>query len=387
MTRRLPLRAAAPLTAVGLALGLGLSPVQASTTPGWSIADLLASPNPNLQGVAATGPDSAWISGQTSAGSSIFYLLVEHWNGTSWTSLKVPRTFGPSAAGNVSDRVTGAASASDVWTFPGLSTSTATVQYALERDGSTWKTFKLTSSAAVWATAAFSPSDTWAFGMKNVATASGYGTPYAVRYNGTAWKRVSLPGDALGVSPLSATDIWAYGPTTKTLNQTTPDIVAMHWNGKSWSTLSVPTYTLAGQQTIVQDVIALGRDSLWALESLPVNRGTGQPAAPGLILTHWNGHNWNSAATDTTDETQGGIVSDGQGGLWLQVLNPSSGTDEFLHYSGGSLTTIPEPAPTGYTMGVSSMALIPGTTSLWATAGLAPTAGGLGESAILSYTS
>ncbi|HTW04831.1 MAG TPA: hypothetical protein VMF87_31355 [Streptosporangiaceae bacterium] len=382
MTPRLLLRAGAPLAVAALALGAGPAAAQAAATPGWSVAQVYGASSgyPDLQGVAASGPDAAWVSGNTVAG-----LVIDHWNGTSWNGLTPPAAFETNGSASVNDMVIGASSRNDMWTFPYVS-ATAVVQYALERHDGTWKTFKLTKSAGVNATAVFSPSNVWAFGMTDVPTASGYGSPYVRRYNGKTWKSASMPGDALSVSPLSASDMWAWGPTTKTLGQSLPDFAAMHWNGASWSTLAVPRYVVSGGRAIVQQLVATGPDSLWVAEGLQANRGTGQPPAAGLVLAHWNGHKWRLVARNRSVTGQGGLVGDGTGGVWLQAVTGTSGPDEFLHYSGGQLAAVAEPtAGPGETTSVASMARVPGTTSLWAAASVGPDASGIGQGGILRY--
>jgi hypothetical protein len=379
MAPRFLLRAAAPLAVATLALGLGPAAAQASPAPGWSVAEVYGSSagNPDLQGVAATGPGAAWVSGSGPGG-----LVIYHWNGKGWNSLAVPSTFDVTS-GSANDSVIGASSKNDMWTFPTVGASVSR-QYALERHDGTWKVFNFGKTADVWATAVFSPSDVWAFGMNGVATASGYGEPWVRRYNGHAWTSATTPGDALAVSPLSSNDIWAWGPTTKTLDQSTPVVDAMHYNGASWSTLAVPRYVVSGQRAIVQQLIATGPASLWAVEGLAVNRGTGQPPASGLVLARWNGHKWALVARNRSVTGQGGLVGDGHGGVWLQAVTGTTGPDEFLHYSGGRLAAVAEPAASaGPTTGVSEMALIPGTTSLWAAASV--NASGIGEGAILRY--
>jgi hypothetical protein len=382
MTLRTLLRAAAPVAVAAVTLGAGLTAAQASAKPGWSVADLYgpASGYPQLQGIAARGPDAAWASGNTFGD-----LLVYHWNGKSWNKLTAPARFEMTGSESVNDSVIGASSANDMWTFPTVST-TVLKQYALERHDGKWKIFDFGKTAEVAATAVFSPTNVWAFGTKDVSTASGYGTPYVRRYNGHAWTSATMPGDALAVSPLSATDMWAWGPTTKTLGRSTPVVDAMHWNGRSWSTLAVPRYVVSGHRAIVQQLVATGPSSLWAVEGLAVNRGTGRPPASGLILAHWNGHKWQLLARDKPVTGQGGLAGDGHGGVWLQAVKGTTGPDEFLHYSGGHLAAVPEPtALTGLTTSVSGMALVPGTTSLWATASLSPGSAGLDDGAILKY--
>jgi len=379
MAPRFLLRAAAPLAVASLVLGLGPAVAQAAAKPGWSVAEVYGTSagNPDLQAVAASGPGAAWV-----AGSAFGPLVIYHWNGKSWNNLAVPSGFGASSSG-ANDFVIGASSKNDMWTFPTAGTSVSR-QYALERHDGTWKVFDFGKTVAVWATAVFSPTNVWAFGQKPASTASGYGTPWVRRYNGHAWTSATMPGDALAVSPLSASDMWAWGPTTKSLNQSLAVFDAMHWNGRSWSTLAVPRYVVSGQRAILQQLIATGPSSLWAVEGPTVNRGTGRPVASGLVLAHWNGHKWQLVARNRSLYGQGALVGDGHGGVWLQAVTGTTGPDEFLHYSGGRLTAVAEPvASAGPTTGVSATALVPGTTSLWASASI--DAAGIGEGAILRY--
>jgi hypothetical protein len=384
MAPRLLLRTAAPLAVAALTLAAALTPAQASPAAGWRIAEVYgpSAGYPNLQSVAASGRDDAWVSGE-----SFGALVIYHWNGTSWKRLTVPARFASATAG-VNDTVIGAASRNNMWTFPTVTTSTgAVVQYALHRYDGAWQAFKL-GSATVLATAVFGPDNAWSFGEEPMANPPGlgFGPPYTIRYNGHAWRRVSMPGTALSVSALSADDMWAFGPTAKTAGETIQDMVAMHWNGNSWSTLTVPRYLLAGKRAYLQQAIAAGPSSLWVVEGLPANPGTGQPPAAGLVLAHWNGHRWSLVKRDRSYTGQGGLASDGHGGVWFQAVPATSGADVFLHWSGGRLAVAPEPSMTGLTTSVSGVALVPGTTSLWAAAELSPGAAGFDDGGILQYT-
>jgi hypothetical protein len=377
-----------PLATAAVLAGTGLTATsaQAATTPGWSIAEVYGSAAgyPDLQAVAASGQSDAWVSG-----SSFGDLVIYQWNGTTWTaSGSIPSEFeSPQTVGDVNDSVIGASSANNMWTFPDISTSTGITYDALQWDNGTWNTFTLNGTEGILGTAVFGPADAWAFGQAPTTNQGlGYGAPYAIRYNGHAWRHVSMPGTAaLGVSPLAPDDIWAFGPTAATAGLTNQDMVAMHWNGRSWSTLQIPLYQIGGDQAIVQRGVALGRDDVWVSEGLPVNLGSGQIEGPGIVLAHWNGHTWKEVINDTAYSWQGGPTSDGHGGLWLQGVPAEAGADVFLHYHAGTLTAVAEPALTGYTTGVSGMALVPGTRSIWATAGVTPT-GGATEGAILAYT-
>jgi hypothetical protein len=376
--------AVAALAVAALAAGSGLT-AQASAAPGWRIVKVfgMSSGFPLLQGVAASGTRDAWVSGTTTES-----LVIERWAGSIWQRLAVPGRFTITGSGGVNDGVIGASSAGNMWTFPQVSAGSGTAQYALHWNGSGWKSFRLRGTLGIFNTAVFGPSDVWAFGQAPPHQSGlGYGPPYAVRFNGHAWRRVSMPGDALSVSPLSADDIWAFGPTTKTAIETgtRQDRVAMHWNGTSWHTLAVPRYRMSGRRAFVLDVIALGRRNLWAVEGLPAFLCGCQPTPPGLILAHWNGRHWKLVRMDAPDVPQSGPAPDGHGGLWLTVLHGTSGAEEFLHYSGGRLIRLPEPGRKGFVTGIAGLALIPGTRSLWAVAGLTPRGPGSDRAAILRF--
>ena len=386
MAPRYLLRVSASAVVAALTLGSGLTAAHAAATPGWRIVKVYGAPAgyPILQGVTASGRGDAWVSGTT-----VQSLVIDHWNGAAWKQLAVPGTFTIGGSGGVNDGVIGAASAGDVWTFPSVNNGTSTVQYALHWNNGRWQSFRLTGNLGIFGTAVFSTTDAWAFGQAPTKHHGlGFGAPYVVRYNGRGWRRVTMPGTAaLGVSPLSADDIWAFGPNAKTAGLTNQVVIGMHWNGRVWSSLSMPTYKIAGKQAIVMDAIAVGPRSLWALEGLPANPGTGLPAAPGLVIAHWNGLRWKPVVTDPALVGQGGLVADGHGGLWLQAASLTSlGHFVLLHYSGGRLAKVAEPTLKGFTTGgISGMVLIPRTISLWATGSVVANGVDIGEGAIFKY--
>jgi hypothetical protein len=381
------LRVTAPAVAA-LMLGPGLTAAQASTAPGWRLVKVYGASagSPFLAGLSATRATDAWVSGATSA---LFTqaLFIGRWNGRSWTRLAAPQAFTVTPPQNVYDGVIGSSTRTDMWTFPAIySTAFSLIfeQYALHWNGAAWQSFKLPGALGITGTAVFGPADAWAFGEAPTKLPGGIGAPYAARFNGRAWRRVSMPGTAtLGVSALSAHDIWAFGPTARTAGLLSQVMIGMHWNGRSWGTLAVPRYRESGKLAVVQSMIALGRTSVWAAESLPANRCGCQPMPLGIILAHWNGRSWREVVRDASDAYQGGLVADGRGGLWLQSFNAKSPTvTQLLHYSGGRLTRVQEPSVAGLSTFNFQTALIPGTTSLWAVARLAPARGATGEGAI-----
>jgi hypothetical protein len=108
--------------------------------------------------------------------------------------------------------------------------------------------------------------------------------PYVVRYNGSTWQQVRIPGAAIStttVQSTSARDVWVFGLTHNKQNVTAD--AAYRWNGSRWRRIPVPA------QTYLQGTAVLGRSNVWAFG------GSGSMAGD---IFHWNGKSWK--AYDTT---------------------------------------------------------------------------------------
>ncbi|MGD0554833.1 MAG: hypothetical protein ABSA93_07625 [Streptosporangiaceae bacterium] len=105
-------------------------------------------------------------------------------------------------------------------------------------------------------------------------------------------------------------------------------------------------------------------------------------------MLHWNGKTWQTVAKNAADYPFAhALTYDGHGGLWLTALSSGASSTEYIvHYTGGRWTQQALPAFTGYAgASVGTLALIPGTESLWGLGGLTPNGGGIGENAIFKY--
>ena len=97
--------------------------------------------------------------------------------------------------------------------------------------------------ARLAAVSAASPTDIWAVGSTNSSPAS----PYALHYDGSTWKKVTLPGAAdgsglSGVSVVSSGDVWAVGNQDGTLRSgfAVWRTFTEHWDGSAWSIVPSP---------------------------------------------------------------------------------------------------------------------------------------------------
>src|SRR5215469_9919577 len=252
--------------AVAAVLLAAAVPAQARSLSGWRLAQLVgpADGNGDLSTVAATGRTDAWAAGNDCApwpdGCSS-RLLVEQWNGSKWISRLLPRSL-RRRVGPVGVTAVGAASGTDAWVFGQRAGSAAT---GLHWNGRTWTVSRFPHLTEMTQTAVFSARNAWAFGVRfNVGFTAR--KIYAVRYNGTKWQRVSLPGEPTSLTALSATDMWAVGISAATFGnpQGIPRYIAMHWNGHGWQTYPLPTLGVQPPAFLqAQASVAAGPKSLW----------------------------------------------------------------------------------------------------------------------------
>ncbi len=242
----------------------------------WSI---VRSPNPQpnfgagnpvnnvLTGVAAFGPDDVWAVGESSDVNSIGSRpLVEHWNGSRWTSVPVPH---PGRFGRL--RSISGVAGTDIWAVGDRESNGMQVSLVEHFDGRTWSKVASPNVGPFVNTftrvSATSSTDVWAvgfhlavFGTKEVNQTS------VLHWDGTKWSVVQSPSVNQqnnfldGVIGTSATDAWAVGFfDTGTAFQT----LIEHWDGSAWTIVSSPN--TGGPIDELLDVGVTGRGALWTV--------------------------------------------------------------------------------------------------------------------------
>ncbi len=215
--------------------------------------------------MAATSARNAWAAG---------FDRMLHWNGTSWTDVRVPH--GGWVLGLA------AASARDIWAvgyyFNKADQSGALV---LHWNGTAWRAvpgLNLQSSQDpfLWSVAIVSAKDVWAVGS------AGTGQAVIVNWDGAAWTRFSSPTPGEGTSLravafTSADSGWAFGATRF---RKTPLI--LHWNGATWARVPGPVSAPHGE---LRSVAAISPRNIWAAGG---NRRA--------LIVHWNGIAWKQVA-------------------------------------------------------------------------------------------
>jgi hypothetical protein len=195
-----------------------------------------------------------------------------------------------------------------------------------------------------------------------------------------------MPGVATHVSGVSPTDIWAVGPTAKTAGDSgaAAQYIAMRWNGTRWKKVSIPQPpTVDGDSWVTTGIAAIGPKNVWVMENPQANPGCG--CAPiGTALLHWDGEQW-TTVTNLSYKFQS-LARTGSGGLWLPGFDSQSdGT--IAQYADGNWTYQAPPTEAGYTNpGGGAIVRVPGTKQAWGLSDLEPVGDGINESAVLQYT-
>lgn len=242
-----------------------------------------------------------------------------------------------------------APSAHDIWAASEFG------QYVLHWNGAGWHLARRWSSGPITGLTAISPTDVWVFGT----TASGVTGTGTWHLDGHQWVRVA--GRAAGIyraSAVSRRDIWAISATSKADSILT-------YNGRSWRRVHTGS-VLSGVQ--LHDILAVSDHDVWVLGD-EVSRGR-----VGLVLAHWNGARW---ATLSRLSAWPGLLARGPHGSVLVTATPSNAAAAGLilqagEYGWGPVITIESQLGSG----VSDVALVGKTRSLWATGGVLTRLGG-----------
>jgi hypothetical protein len=265
--------------------------------------------------------------------------LVEHWDGSSWTQMKVA----PTGAPLVQLNAVVAPSATEVWAF-------GYTRYAQYWNGTSWTRVSLPVPKGVKSpefdgAAAISPNDIWAVGNATRAIFD--------HWNGHTWRMVPSPlfrhCRLLGMYALSSRDVWAVGQTRK---GTTLRTLTIHWNGKAWKRIPSPSpatpNTPAG--SIQGSLAAVAGDSphdVWAVGSYYRVAADGEHAMHPLVL-HWDGARWKQVPSPDPAgpghrSFLNGVTAPSPGGVWAVGSASRHGNQHALaeHWDGAHWNIVP----------------------------------------------
>ncbi len=290
ISRKILIAAVTTLMPVGLAIAGSASPAGATAA-----ANPTAIAGGAFFATAAASATDAWaVGGVYDATTGIPSNLAEHWNGKAWTRVPVP--VGSEGYGDLTS--VAVFSASDAWAAGGLpQEEDASSSQMFHWNGKAWsqtplpviESGGLAYPVYINAVKIASVDSVWAVGYWGPVP-----VPLILHWNGTAWKRVTVPAlgtdgyDLLGLTLVSLDSAWAVGNDGGDLP------LVLHWNGKAWSRVPAPfpsggddgdDLNLTIGVTAVAGSTAAG---VWAA-------GNFDQESPYVI--RWTGKKWVSAAT------------------------------------------------------------------------------------------
>ena len=260
--------------------------------------------------VVCPAASSCWAGGEygiQTSGDEIFLNEILHWNGRTWSMVRVPNPGGTAQA--------------DVQAVDGIRCTSTRYCLAVGTDGNL-KTLTLANEA--------------------------------LRWNGTRWSKVTAPNPAgtsapdeinelIGLGCATAGNCWAAG-TYGVLNTMTFQNEVLHWNGKKWSqqTTPNPDGTGTGAENQLSALNCISATSCWAVGSYgSITSGTGEILNEAL---RWSGKKWslatipNPAGTANEDENElMSVRCTSASFCWTVGLQEKSGgpeRDEALRWNG-----------------------------------------------------
>ena len=282
-----------------------------------------------LNGIAEVAPNDVWAVGAALPGTQYastsadslggLHTLIEHWDGHRWSIVPSPDG---SSKYNELFNVAGA-SANDVWAV-GSFGGTLVEHW----DGSQWQVLHLPvsfHSEFLTRVIALAHNDIWVAG--SALTSSQSQVLLLAHWDGQQWSMIpGLEQDQdmfpISLQATSPHDIWLTGQrsaVTNTRNGSfTPagPLVVEHWNGVSLQQEALPSplqritsnsSSIMSQQTNSASVRAL--NDIW------IAGGPGTADIP-MLLDHWDGHAWKTAALPRTINGQFSVLAVVRSKVW-----------------------------------------------------------------------
>jgi hypothetical protein len=251
-------------------------------------------PSPNLpgatdsflQGVAAVSEDDVWAVGGTLSPSD---TLIEHWDGHTWSVVSSPN---PGPQGNYLNGVA-AVSKKNAWAVGAFFDASSVKHVLIEHwDGHTWSTVTSTDPGPqnnnLVGVTATSAHDVWAVG--GFTDSNNVNRAFVEHWNGHSWQITTGLDPAssnntsfYSVSARSRKDVWAVGGATGASNNFITLIE--HWNGHTWQIVPSPNDSGAFGDFLDGVAVVPHDEDVWAVGAIFSNQ-------PNLIEA-WDGSAWN----------------------------------------------------------------------------------------------
>jgi hypothetical protein len=271
--------------------------------------------------VTSVSASDGWAVGGNTNG------IIERYNGTRWSVVPSPDLL---TGGNTWATLSGVDSVGSTTAFAvGRTTgSSSSAAVALRWNGSAWSRLTVNRPAGAntsfTAVKAFSASDVWAVGTTSTSSVA---MTLAMHYSGSGWTTPSTPSPGTrnnwvtAVDGTATNDVWAVGyslnlPYGNRIRQS----MILHWNGSAWNQLSSPN----NGSTFLYDVAPISRTDAWAVGS----------NAAGAFVTRWNGTSWTTVTAPPLSALQS-VTARSSSDVWV-AGSDAAGAPAVAHWNGSA---------------------------------------------------
>jgi hypothetical protein len=307
---------------------LSVLPAHASPAPCEPVSTHVSTPDPyflnDLYAVEATSSDDVWAVGARSHGA-----LSMHWDGASWTEVRMAKA--PDGSRNVNASDVASIAPDDTWAVGFRQLHGGPTRVFIEHwDGAAWSYVRSPDTAGqnsmLWSVGGAATDDVWAFGGTATDDYRDH-LPLALHWDGTGWTRVpmELPrgrDSAFDGFALATDDVWAVGSRWLPRSDVLAPIIE-HWDGDAWSIVPSPRLDSTYQYLSAVDGTT---DDLWAV---------GSAIGVGPLLEHWDGSEWSLVDPELDDAGVQRIVDISYVSptdIWM--LAQSTTGDTTIHFDG-----------------------------------------------------
>ena len=260
-----------------------------------------------LVDVAAWTANDVWATGSYLGADNIGHALIEHFNGVSWSAVPAPDVPGQDFNDLVGVAIR---SPQDVFAvgltrnyggnFTG-SVNAPPSPLAEHWNGTSWTRVSTpsTGSNGFGELSTVSISGGTVLAVGDLGDAQGNYRPLVARWNGSGFVQMPLPdtgpaSELSGVDLLSPQDGWAVGDYYDA--QGNDRTLAEHWNGSTWSIVPSPNVANGSQPaaSFFYDLSALASNEIWAVGGYEDSSNVEHP-----LTEHWDGSAWSIIPSPT----------------------------------------------------------------------------------------
>ena len=259
----------------------------------WAEVDIANRPGlGKLTAVSAVGPDDVWMIGTREDRNPFQYdaPFIAHWDGHHLRTVH-PASYPRARTTDLTS--VSAAAADDVWAV-GAHGRHGDVRAPLVEhfDGTSWSTVPGDPAQGdvgnLAGVAADSSADAWSVGWY-VAPGDTTISAYAQHWDGSVWTQSPVPSpgyaaNLTSVDIVAPDDVWAVGVWEKAIQQATSRPLLEHWDGSTWTVVSGPNQ--AHTATTVQSVSMVAPDAGFAVGASTAN------SRSFAYAIRWNGNDW-----------------------------------------------------------------------------------------------